>query len=428
MKHYDKYKELSIEWLGKIPDNWETRRLKSIAEIKTGYTPSREESENFSNSKDGIIWIKPDDLNGDKPITTSKEKISFDSIKSNKLATVNTILVNCIGDVGKVGINGIEALFNQQINSVKFNPDLIEQKYGLYLIMSSKEEHKRLSCINVVPILNQTRQGEIRLPLPKNEIQQEIVHKIARFSLICDKFVSQKKKYIELLKEYKQAKINEIVTGGLRQNQALKPSGAEWLPFIPHNWKISKIRHLFFHNKESASVNNSYKLISLYTETGVDYRENLEQKGNKASTTDNYWIVREGDIIINKLLAWMGAIGYSALEGVTSPAYDVIRSKDLTKFNPQYYGLVFRIPILKTEYRRYSRGILDMKLRLYFSDMGQIMFPVPPYNEQCEIVNEVDKISDKYSELISKAKKQIELIQEYRQSLIYELVTGKRKP
>jgi type I restriction enzyme S subunit len=93
-------------------------------------------------------------------------------------------------------------------------------------------------------------------------------------------------------------------------------------------------------------------------------RKDLEPKGNKATTSDGYWIVRKGDLIVNKLLAWMGAIGISDYDGVTSPAYDILRKR--VPMEARYYDFLFRCGVCLTEFRRRSRGIMDMRLRLYF--------------------------------------------------------------
>lgn len=426
MKKYDKYKDLSIEWLGEIPSNWEIRRLKSIAEIKTGYTPSREDSENFSHNENGVIWIKPDDLNGDIPISTTKEKISLASLKSSKLASVNTILVNCIGDVGKVGTNGIEALFNQQINSVIFNPEIIEQKYGLYLIMSSKDEHKRLSCINVVPILNQTRQGEIKLPIPQKEVQQKIVYQIDRFSTICDKFVYQKRKYIELLKEYSQSRIYELLTKGLLKNSDLIDSGEQWLGEIPVHWNLKKVQYMFRVIKDIAKE-EGYNILSI-TQDGIKIKDVSKNEGQLSSDYSKYQKVSIGDFAMNHMDLLTGFVDISKFDGVTSPDYRVFQLLD-NKVHPQYMLKLFQMCYTRKIFYPLGRGASQLgRWRLGIDAFRSFVLPVPPIDEQKEIVATIEKELNSTEKLINKAEKQIQLIQQYRQSLIYELVTGKRKP
>ena len=111
---------------------------------------------------------------------------------------------------------------------------------------------------------------------------------------------------------------------------------------------------------EKSGTNHGKELLSIYTHIGVRPRKDLEEKGNKASTTDDYWIVKKGDIICNKLLAWMGAIGVSHFEGVTSPAYDILMP--VVELSPDYYHHLFRTKHCLQEFKQRSRGIMDMRL------------------------------------------------------------------
>jgi type I restriction enzyme S subunit len=106
-----------------------------------------------------------------------------------------------------------------------------------------------------------------------------------------------------------------------------RDSDNEWNEFIPSIWNEKRVKDLFRLITNLAPNNNDYELLSLYASIGVKPRKDMEQRGNKAVTTDGYWIVRKGDIVVNKLLAWMGAIGLSEYDGVTSPAYDILRKR-----------------------------------------------------------------------------------------------------
>ena len=202
-----------------------------------------------------------------------------------------------------------------------------------------------------------------------------------------------------------------------------RDSGIEWLGEIPEGWEVKKTKNIFSLIIDPAHVNNSYELLSIYTNIGVKPRKELEQKGNKASTTDGYWKVQKKDIIVNKLLAWMGAIGVSNYNGVTSPAYDILRPKK--DVNSDFYHLLFRTKKAQTEFKKWSRGIMEMRLRLYFSEFGQIKMPVPPYDEQVKIINDIEAITSKIDNLISKATKGTDLLKEKRTALISAVVTGK---
>lgn len=204
-----------------------------------------------------------------------------------------------------------------------------------------------------------------------------------------------------------------------------KDSG-EWLGEIPLHWDIQPTKRFFRLIAEPAPDNNSYELLSVYTGIGVKPRKELEQKGNKASTTDGYWVVKKGDIVVNKLLAWMGAVGYSEYDGVTSPAYDILRPTK--KLNPKFYHYLFRTKIANMEFKRWSRGIMEMRLRLYFDELGRIFMPFPTFEEQNKIVDFLDHETAKIDTLIAKQEKLIELLKEKRQAVISHAVTKGLNP
>jgi type I restriction enzyme S subunit len=195
----------------------------------------------------------------------------------------------------------------------------------------------------------------------------------------------------------------------------------EWLGELPAHWQVVRTKLLFKLVTEPAPVGNSEELLSVYTALGVKPRKELEARGNKASSTDNYWRVIEGDIIINKLLAWMGAIGISEYNGVTSPAYDILRAKE--NVNPYFYNYLFRNPIASREFKRHSRGIMDMRLRLYFTRFGDIKLPFPPLEEQNKIVEYIQFKLKKIDRFIRKKKQLIHLLNEQKSATINQAVT-----
>ncbi len=164
----------------------------------------------------------------------------------------------------------------------------------------------------------------------------------------------------------------------------------EWLPSIPFEWQELRVKDLFRLVTESAPANNDYELLSLYSSIGVRPRKDMEARGNKASSTDGYWIVKKNDIVVNKLLAWMGGVGLSVYDGVTSPAYDVLRQTK-PDIDPRYFSYLFRTEIAKKIFRKNSRGIMDMRLRLYFDKLGAIIVPLPSLGEQQIISDYIDQ-------------------------------------
>lgn len=212
----------------------------------------------------------------------------------------------------------------------------------------------------------------------------------------------------------------------MRRYESYKDSGVEWLGEVPHCWDVKKVKNIFHLIAEPAAKNNQCELLSVYTDIGVKPRAELEERGNKASTTDGYWIVKKGDIVVNKLLAWMGAIGLSEYDGVTSPAYDILRPHQ--QINGKFFHYLFRTPLCLSEFKKNSRGIMDMRLRLYFEELGNIYIPFPSYPEQQKIAQFLDDKTAKIDQAVALAEKQIALLKEHKQILIQNAVTRGLNP
>lgn len=201
-----------------------------------------------------------------------------------------------------------------------------------------------------------------------------------------------------------------------------KASNGEWINQIPSEWEEKRVKDIFRLVTDKASVDNDLELLSLYASIGVRPRKDLEARGNKASTTDGYWLVKKGDIVVNKLLAWMGSVGLSEYDGVTSPAYDVLR-KTSKLVDARYFSYLFRTEIAKRIFKRNSRGIMDMRLRLYFDKLGAITVPVPPLATQQAIATYIDSKTVQIDRQIDLLGKKTVQYGKLKQSLINETVT-----
>jgi len=217
----------------------------------------------------------------------------------------------------------------------------------------------------------------------------------------------------------------EVLTG-YAPYDSYKESGIDWLGEIPTEWDLLKVKNIFRLANKFSEKNNSHELLSVYTDIGVKPRKELEERGNKASTTDGYLIVGKGDIVVNKLLAWMGAIGYSNYDGVTSPAYDILKPK--IPVSSVFYHFLFRTPRCISELKRNSRGIMDMRLRLYFDKFGNILVPYPSLKEQEKIVKFLNNKIDQIDQAINLKQQQIEKLNEYKQITIQNAVTKGLNP
>lgn len=192
----------------------------------------------------------------------------------------------------------------------------------------------------------------------------------------------------------------------------------DWIISIPNTWEISRIKNLFnLRDERNHLPLNEVNLLSLYTKIGVAQNSDIEYRtGNRAVNADNYKLVYADDIVVNIILCWMGAIGRSNYNGVTSPAYDVYapRSNVFSK----YYHYLFRLPHFSGECYKRGHGIMAMRWRTYSPEFQNIVVPVPSFDEQVHIVRYLDWQVSKINALIAAKKHEIKLLVEERQVLI----------
>lgn len=206
-------KKSGVEWLGDVPAHWDVKKFKHLCKIITGYTPSKNNDENYDEN--GFLWVKPDNLNDFKEISDTKEKISVVGLKSNYLIPKDSILVCSIGTIGKMGVAMQDVVTNQQINSFIFN-ELVNKSFSKYLIYSAKGIFEHMANDNVVRILNSNTQKNIFSPLPPLIEQAEIADYLDKETAKLDRLCETVNQTIGRLKEYRTALITQAVTGKIK--------------------------------------------------------------------------------------------------------------------------------------------------------------------------------------------------------------------
>ena len=209
----------------------------------------------------------------------------------------------------------------------------------------------------------------------------------------------------------------------------MKQSGIDWIGEIPDDWKTRQIRYLFsLRDERNYKPLSEVNLISVYTDKGVLQHSDIEQTtGNKAQNADGYKHVYKNDLVVNIILCWMGALGISDFDGVTSPAYDVYAPKDLNTILPKYYHYLFRTPQFNGKCYTEGRGIMQMRWRTYSPEFKSIKIPLPPKATQQRIAEYLDSKCAQIDSIIDESKKTIEEYKTWKQSVIFEAVTGKLK-
>ena len=187
----------------------------------------------------------------------------------------------------------------------------------------------------------------------------------------------------------------------------------DWIERIPSHWDSQRIKNLFaLRDERNYKPLSEVNLISLYASLGVRQHKDIEHKtGNKARNADGYKVVYPNDIVVNILLCWMGAVGRSDYYGVTSPAYDIYQPKT-QEINTKYYDYLMRTPMFAQQCYRAGKGIMAMRWRTYSPQFSNIVIPVPPREEQDQIVRFLDWKMSGINKLIGLKQKQISALKE----------------
>ena len=213
---------------------------------------------------------------------------------------------------------------------------------------------------------------------------------------------------------------------------SFRPSGAAWLGDIPDHWDVKRVGLLYSESNARAfsDAEKEYPILSVSIHDGISDKEmsdtELDRKVTRSEDRSLYKVVRKNDLTYNMMRAWQGGFGSARVSGLVSPAYVVCRPRLDTR--SKYYELVLRTPNAIAELKRYSRGITDFRLRLYWEDFKTIPVPVPPENEQRLIEAFLDHETAKIDWLIAKQERLIELLKEKRQAVISHAVTKGLNP
>ena len=426
-------KDSGVDWIGKIPEDWCVRRLKVLAKLQTGNTPPKENSTNIYYTDEGFLWVKPDNLYGFNPIKNTNEHLNEEGYQIAKVAPAGAPLVCCIGTIGKYGVSDQDVAYNQQINAVIFN-DRMDKKFGLYHISCQEEQHWFYANGNVVQILNTQNQGKILLSCPPIQEQQKIADYLDKKCGEIDKVVETEKAVIEKLKEYKQSIITEAVTKGLDKSVPLKDSGIEWIGKIPAHWEVKRTKFAADSfdkgngiTKEDVLSDGDIQCIR-YGEIYSKYDKQCSEtvSATNVNMIDSPKYISKGDILFAGTGELIEEIGKNIVYTGNDPCLaggDII----ILKHKQNHIFLNY---VLNSHYAQSQKSYGKVKLKVVHisaSAIGNVRIALPPLEEQQQIANYLDKKCSEIDQAITHKEQVIEKFTEYKKSLIYECVTGKKE-
>ncbi len=419
---YPKYKDSGVEWLGKLPEHWEAKRLGQFF-VERREKVSDKDYSALSVTMSGIV-----------PQLENAAKT--DAGDNRKLVKKNDFVINSRSDrKGSSGISPLEG--SVSLISIVMEPKRISPSYAHHLLRSQpfQEEFYRYGK-GIVADLWSTNSSEMKnIVIP--EVPDDEAEKIANFldheTAKIDTLIDKQQQLIQLLKEKRQAVISHAVTKGLNPNAPMRDSGVEWLGEVPEHWEVKRLRYLgtcqnginigaeyFGSGFPFVSYGDAYK-NEVLPEYGSGLVESTEQDRISYS-------VHVGDVIFTRTSETVEEIGLSsvclkAIKDATFAGFLIRFRPNTGELYPCFSKYYFRNILMRTffikEMNLVTRASLSQDL------LKKLPVPLPPVSEQIEIAEFLDKKSAIFEKLTKNAEAAIELMKERRTALISAAVTGK---
>lgn len=415
---YPEYKDSDVEWIGKIPKEWDTVRIKWLSPVKRGASPRPIDNPIYFDDDGDFSWVRIAD------VTSSERYLEETTQKLSKLGSSLSVkqypgdfFVSIAGSVGKPIITKIKCCIH---DGFVWFPYLKLNSEYLYYMFTSGEPYKGLGKLGTQLNLNTETVGNISIPLPPDEHEiNEIVIFLDRETSRIDTLIEKKQRFIELLKEKRSALISHAVTKGLDADVPMTNSGIEWIGKIPIGWHITKLKYLV--NLRNEKTNN---VINYSTKIALENIESFTGKllNSYSDFEGDGTIIKEGDVLFNKLRPYLCKAVIAPSEGVAVGELLVFRIQE-TLLESKF--LLYRI--LTHEFISLVDGATyGTKMpRASWEFIKNIEIPVPSLPEQQAIVSYLDRETAQIDILIEKIKQSIEYLKEYRTALISDAITGK---
>ena len=414
-------KNSGIEWVGDISDNWKSIPMRALF--------VENNNKNIFGQETKALQFKFGEI---------VPKQNFDASDDQYVA--DTILKYNIVDKGMLVINGLNLNFDfvtKRVGLVKErgvitsaymsfavkNSNIVLPEYAAYLLKS----YDNCAAFHnmgggVRKILNFDELKRNLFVLPPIDEQERIAEFLDKKCGEIDGLIADIKTQVQTLEQYKRSVITKAVTKGLNPSAQMKDSGIQWIGFMPTHWKTIRGKYLLKYLQKPVRKDDG--VITCFRDGEVTLRSKRREEGfTMADKEIGYQGVDIGDLVVHGMDGFAGAIGISDSRGKASPVLNVLD----TEQNKKYIMYYLRSMAYSDVFMAMSTGIRVRSCDLRWNKLAELFYPVPPKGEQEDIVSFIDNKLKQTDDVIEQKQSQIETLESYKKSLIYEYVTGKKE-
>ena len=426
MQRYPAYKESGVEWIGEIPVHFEVKRLKYVVDLNMGQSPPSEE---YNSDSLGTPFLQG---NADFGPHQPTPKIYCPTAR--KHAIPGDILLSVRAPVGAINVADQEYGIGRGLCAIRPRTNQLECRYTKYLLEVVRTELYVVATGTTYDAVTINDVSNTTCVVPPFDEQTQIANFLDCKTEQIDELIRIKERRIELLHEQRTVLINRVVTKGLNSNVEMKPSGVEWIGEIPNHWEVLRVKHVGSSNPSKNNPKTEHlrdKLVvflpmeRVYTDGTIDQELRLPYSQLKSG----YTYFEENDVLIAKVTPCFENGKIVLIKSLATPVgfgsteFIVIRPNTQKVCPPFLYYLLYNEP-LRSIGKHFMTSAVGLK-RVPTEFVENFQIPIPTHQEQIQIANFLDRKTGQIDELIAAEQRKIELLKEYRQSLISEAVTGK---
>ena len=430
LPRYAEYKDSGVAWLGDVPAHWSVVPLGALStSIQTGPFGSQLHSEDYLDDETPVI--NPSNIQNGKLVADTSCTVSaqiVERLSEHRLAAGDIVFARR-GEMGRCAMVGASEegwLCGTGSLNVRLNDNALPEFVSKFLGTPHVKELLKLESVgSTMDNLNTAILSRVRVPTPSIDEQSAIAAFLDRETGKIDALIAEQEKLLTLLDEKRQGTISHAVTRGLNPNAPMKDSGVPWLGEVPAHWDVARLGSVY--REVSELGNDELPILSVSIHDGVSDKElddaEMDRKVTRSEDRSKYKRLAPNDLTYNMMRAWQGGFGTVMVHGQVSPAYVVARP--IGDIRTMFVEQLLRTPQAIEQVRRYSRGITEFRLRLYWEEFKNIRIAVPPVAEQDEILSAVTSEIADFDKLTGTVERAVILLKERRSALIAATVTGK---
>ncbi len=415
-------KDSGISWINEIPENWSAEPIKYNYSLIAGATP---ESTNVDFWDGNIKWITPADFKTkDVFVAGGSRNLTIAGYKScsTSMLPIGSIVFSKRAPIGTVAITADKLCTNQGCLGLVEKSGRVLNKFYFYVISIYSDVFNLYGSGTTFKEISANVFANIKLPTPPIQEQHRIADFLDAKCAEIDALTADIQAQIDTLEQYKRSVITETVTKGLNPNAEMKDSGVQWIGNMPAHWDAIRGKYILRYMQKPVREDDG--VITCFRDGEVTLRSNRREDGFTMSDKEiGYQGIDVGDLVVHGMDGFAGSIGISDSRGKASPVLNVLE----TDQNKRYIMYYLRSMAYSDVFLALATGIRVRSCDLRWNKLAELSYPVPPLNEQNAIVKHIDSVLSKADAVIADKKAQLATLDEYKKSLIFEYVTGKKE-